>query len=88
MNNWSSSWRKLVKWDEKAKMYLYKGYEIFPLPYLERRNMPIHLQNEYYWGEIERIDKIVELKSKEKKEEQGKKEFDFSVIWNMLRWDE
>lgn len=85
MNNWSSSWRRLVEWDEEIKMYLYKGYLIFPLSYLERRDMPTHLQNEYYWDEIERIDRIVEL---EGKNEQDKEEFDFNVIWNMLGWDE
>lgn len=85
MNNWSSSWRKLVEWDEKVKMYSYKGYMILPLSYLERRDMPIHLQNEYYWDEIGRIDKIIEL---EGKEEQDKKEFDFNAIWNILGWDE
>lgn len=85
MNNWSSSWRKLVEWDEKVKMYSYKGYMILPLSYLERRDMPIHLQNEYYWDEIKRIDKIIEL---EGKEEQDKEEFDFNAIWNILGWDE
>lgn len=85
MNNWSSSWRKLVEWDEKVKMYSYKGYMILPLSYLERRDMPTHLQNEYYWDEIGRIDKIIEL---EGKEEQDKKEFDFNAIWNILGWDE
>lgn len=85
MNNWASSWRKLVEWDEKVKMYSYKGYMILPLSYLERRDMPIHLQNEYYWDEIKRIDKIIEL---EGKEEQDKEEFDFNAIWNILGWDE
>lgn len=85
MNNWSSSWRKLVEWDEEIKMYSYKGYMILPLSYLERRDMPTHLQNEYYWDEIKRIKRIIELESKE---EQDKKEFDFNAIWNMLGWDE
>ena len=85
MNNWSSSWRKLVEWDEEIKMYSYKGYLILPLSYFERRDMPTHLQNEYYWDEIERIDKIVEL---EGKDEQDKEEFDFNAIWNILGWDE
>ena len=85
MNNWSSSWRKLVEWDEEAKIYSYKGYMILPLSYLERCDMPTHLQNEYYWDEIGRIDRIIELESKE---EQDKKEFDFNEIWNMLGWDE
>lgn len=85
MNNWASSWRKLVEWDEECKMYLYKGYMILPLSYLERRDMPTHLQNEYYWDEIKRIERIIELESKE---EQDKEEFDFNAIWNMLGWDE
>lgn len=84
MNNWSSSWRKLVKWDEDVKVYSYKGYMILPLSYLERRDMPTHLQNEYYWDEIERIDRIVELESKDKKD---KEEFDFNAIWNILGWE-
>ena len=88
MNNWSSSWRKLVEWDEKVKMYSYKGYMIIPLSYLERRNMPTHLQNEYYWDEIGRLDKIIELEGKEEKEEQDKKEFDFNAIWDILGWNE
>lgn len=46
MNNWSSGWRKLVEWDEEVKMYSYKGYMILPLSYLERCNMPTHLQVE------------------------------------------
>lgn len=85
MNNWSSGWRKLVEWDEEAKIYSYKGYVILPLSYLERRDMPTHLQNEYYWDEIKRIDRIIEL---ENKDEQDKEEFDFNAIWNMLGWDE
>lgn len=85
MNNWSSGWRKLVEWDEEGKMYSYKGCMIFPLSYLERRDMPTHLQNEYYWDEIKRIDRIIEL---ENKDEQDKEEFDFNAIWNMLGWDE
>lgn len=84
MNNWSSGWRKLVEWDEEAKIYSYKGYAILPLSYLERRDMPTHLQNEYYWDEIKRIDKIIEL---EGKDEQDKEEFDFNAIWNMLGWE-
>lgn len=46
MNNWSSGWRKFVEWDEEVKMYSYKGYMILPLSYLERCNMPTHLQVE------------------------------------------
>lgn len=70
MNNWSSGWRKSVEWDEESKMYSYKGYMILPLSYLERRDMPTHLQNEYYWDEIKRIDRIIELKSKDKQDKE------------------
>lgn len=84
MNNWSSGWRKSVEWDEESKMYSYKGYMILPLSYLERRDMPTHLQNEYYWDEIKRIDRIIELESKDKQDKEG---FDFNAIWNMLGWD-
>lgn len=65
-------------------MYSYKGYMILPLSYLERRDMPNHLQNEYCWDEIKRIDRIIELESKK---EQDKKEFDFNAIWNILGWE-
>lgn len=84
MNNWSSGWRKSVEWDEESKMYSYKGYMILPLSYLERRDMPTHLQNEYYWDESKRIDRIIELESKDKQDKEG---FDFNAIWNMLGWD-
>lgn len=73
----------MVEWDEKIKMYLYKGCTILQLFYSERRDMPTHLQNEYYWDEIERIDRIVEL---EGEDERDKEEFDFNAIWNMLGW--
>lgn len=65
MNNWSSGWRVLVVWDTKNRYYLYKNNKILPLSYQEQRDMPLHLQNEYYWDEINRIDHIEDLKSKE-----------------------
>ena len=65
MDNWSRSWRKLVEWDKENKVYTYKGFRIIPLSYHEQVEMPIHLQNEYYWGEIEHIDEVI--KSRENK---------------------
>ena len=65
MDNWSRSWRKLVEWDKENKDYMYKGFRIIPLSYHEQVEMPIHLQNEYYWGEIERINEVI--KSRENK---------------------
>ena len=59
MDNWSRSWRKLVEWDKENKVYMYKGFRIIPLSYHEQVEMPIHLQNEYYWGEIEHIDEVI-----------------------------
>lgn len=60
MGNWSRSWRKLVEWDNGNKVYIYKGHKIYPLSYKEQIEMATHLQNSYYWGEIEHIDRIVE----------------------------
>ena len=65
MDNWSRSWRKLVEWDKENKVYMYKGFCIIPLSYQEQVAMPTHLQNEYYWGEIEHIDEVI--KSRENK---------------------
>lgn len=59
MDNWSRGWRKLVEWDNGNKVYIYKGHKIYPLSYKEQIEMPIHLQNSYYWGEMEHIDRIV-----------------------------
>lgn len=59
MDNWSRGWRKLVDWDNKNKVYIYKGHKIYPLSYKEQIEMPTHLQNSYYFGEIEHIDRIV-----------------------------
>ena len=58
---------KKVVWDKENKIYFYKGYKIFPLSYQEQIKMPIHLQNEYYWSEIYRIEKILELNNKNQK---------------------
>lgn len=56
MSNWNSGWRRLVDWDSYNKCYLYKNKHILPLTYKEQIEMPMHLQNEYYWDEIARID--------------------------------
>ena len=53
---------KTYKWDKTNKVYKYKGKEIIPLSHNEQIKMPIHLQNEYYWGEINRIDRIEQMK--------------------------
>lgn len=58
MNNWSSGWRKLVQWDRDRKEYIYRGHHILPLSIQEQIGMPLHLQHEYYWSEIEHIDRI------------------------------
>ena len=60
MNNWSSGWRRLIVWDDTNKYYLYKDRKILPLDFIERQKMPLHLQNEYYWDEIERIDAVID----------------------------
>lgn len=59
MDNWSRGWRRLVDWDSENKVYIYKGHKIYPLSYKEQIKMPTHLQNSYYFGEIEHIDRIV-----------------------------
>ena len=56
--NWGSGWRKYVYWDEVNKIYIYKGQQIIPLSFKEQCEMPVHLQNEYYWDEIKRINEI------------------------------
>ena len=58
MDNWSNSWRKLVEWDKEKKVYMYRGHKIVSLSYKEQCEMPLHLQNNYYWDEISIIDKI------------------------------
>lgn len=64
MGNWSGGWRKLVEWDNNSKVYIYKGHKIYPLSYREQIEKPVHLQNEYYWGEIAHIDRIVEAEKR------------------------
>lgn len=59
MDNWSGSWRKLVTWDNENKVYIYKGHKIYPLSYKEQIEKPTHLQNSYYWDEIQHIDKVI-----------------------------
>lgn len=55
MDNWNRGWRKLVEWDNDNKVYTYKGHKIYPLSYKEQVGMATHLQNSYYWGEIDLI---------------------------------
>ena len=79
MDNWSRGWRKLVEWDNGNKVYIYKGHKIYPLSYKEQVEMATHLQNEYYWGEIEHINRIIEaeeIRAKNPKEE----EIDFNKL--------
>lgn len=64
MNNWGGGWRKMVKWDNHNKLYMYKGRKVYPLSYKEQIEMPVHLQNSYYWGEIAHIDKIAKQEEK------------------------
>lgn len=90
IDNWKSGWRKLVEWDKINKVYIYKEYEIIPLSYKQQYEMPLHLQNEYYWMEISRIDEVIE--SKKKSIEQSKfpqKSIDEQLdeIWEMLGWN-
>lgn len=70
MDNWNRGWRKIVEWDKVNQIYKYKGKEIVPLSYNEQVKMPIHLQNEYYWGEINRIDETERMKQSEAQEKQ------------------
>ena len=55
-SNWSCGWRKLVEWEKERKLYTYRGFDIYPLSLKEQRYLPKHIQNDYYWGEIEIID--------------------------------
>lgn len=55
------SWRKLVSWNNETKMYNYKGHEIFPLSFDEQYSTPMHIQTSYYWDELNRIDKQIEI---------------------------
>ena len=61
MNNWNSGWRTLVTWDDIEKVYKYQNHNIIPLTYDEQITMPIHLQNEYYWGEIQLINNVLKF---------------------------
>lgn len=55
---------KLVEWDKENKVYMYKGFRIIPLSYQQQIEMPTHLQNSYYWGEIEHINRVAEDREK------------------------
>lgn len=61
MNNWNSGWRTLVTWNDTEKVYKYQNHDIIPLTYDEQITMPIHLQNEYYWGEIQLINNVLKF---------------------------
>lgn len=89
MNNWSRGWRKLVEWDNENKAYMYKGFRIIPLSYREQVEMPIHLQNEYYWGEIEHINRVVEDREKSHKtveEAQAELKEAMDMFWESIGW--
>ena len=89
VDNWKNGWRKLVEWDKENKVYKYKGYDIYPLSYKEQYEMPLHLQNEYYWSEISEIENRIELEEKCSKQSQHKhKCFDdeWEEICKMLEW--
>lgn len=84
MDNWSRSWRKLVEWDNKNKIYMYKGFRIIPLSYYEQIEMPAHLQNEYYWGEIEHINRVIDSREKPHKtveESQAEMQNAMNIFW-------
>lgn len=68
---WGRWWRKLVKWDAENKLYVYRGYNIYPLSFKDQRDIPVHRQNDHYWSEIDRIDEIIAQKQyrEEHKEE-------------------
>lgn len=89
-DNWKNGWRKLVTWDSTKKVYIYKEKEILPLSYKEQYEMPLHLQNEYYWGEISLIDNRIELEKKYKEQERSVEHKGFKEqideIWEMLGW--
>lgn len=82
MDNWSRGWRKLVEWDNGNKVYIYKGHKIYPLSYKEQIEMATHLQNSYYWGEIEHIDRIVEAEEiREKNSKTEEVDFNKLIDW-------
>ena len=85
MDNWSRSWRKLVEWDKENKVYIYKGFRIIPLSYHEQVEMPIHLQNEYYWGEIEHIDEVIKSrKNKSNIDGQAETQKAMDIFWESV----
>lgn len=85
MDNWSRGWRKLVEWDNGNKVYTYKGHKIYPLSYKEQIEMPTHLQNSYYWGEMEHIDRIVKEEERTLNEN-GQKELEeaLNMFWESV----
>lgn len=90
VDNWKSGWRKLVEWDKINKVYLYKGYEIIPLSYKEQYEMPLHLQNEYYWAEISLIEDRIELEKKyaeQSKFPRKTADEELDEIWELLEWN-
>ena len=87
MDNWNRDWRKLVEWDKENKVYTYKGFQIIPLSYQEQIAMPTHLQNEYYWGEIEHINRVVEERNKPHKtveEAQAEMQKAMDMFWESV----
>lgn len=88
MGNWSRSWRKLVEWDNGNKVYIYKGHKIYPLSYKEQIEMPMHLQDQYYFGEIAHIDRIVEAEEIRKRNpnSNGQKELEeaLNLFWESV----
>ena len=83
MNNWSSGWRKLVEWDNKNKVYIYKGKSIIPLTIKERIAMPVHLQNEYYWEEIKYIEDRLNSFNNKSEEPSNKIDSTLDMLWNL-----
>lgn len=80
MDNWNRGWRKLVKWDNGNKVYIYKGHKIYPLSYKEQIEMATHLQNSYYWGEIAHIDRIIEAEEIREREPKTTEDIDFDKL--------
>ena len=88
VDNWKNGWRKLVEWNTIKKVYIYKNKEIYPLSYKEQYEMPLHLQNEYYWSEISLIEDSIEREEKRKQSQNKCKNFDeeWEEICKMLEW--
>lgn len=84
MNTWGNGWRKLVTWDKVNKQYLYKDSTILPLSYSEQISMPLHLQNEYYWDEITRIDNICNLQTNLKDNNENDVQKAFDEWWQLI----